>query len=619
MEIEDGPFQRRITLRRGRRSEQRRGELRPGPAHGRASARPEAACGQRRQSCSAGGGRPERFRTRRHRRREGHRDPDGPAGPAAEGDGRLPAIDDAARDRAGALDQARRRRRLRRPDAGTGHGRERRGRGARLGRSLRRRHRRDRPQADPRTRRNAADPGPGAPADQARAADRRRPVPDRRVRGDAGRDRGDQGARGTDAQRPEPVRADHRGRPVSPGGAPDRGRERRRPECALAPRRLDDAPEDRREAGPARHHRRRGAAARHLAHPQPRARGDRARLEDPVPGPVGDGEGSARVLPPPAAEGDPGRARRGGRPAGRSERAPRAARGAGAARGRPQGGRARALAARQAAAGRGRVRRHPHLPRLDPDAAVEQGDRGQPRPRPGAQSPRRGPLRPRQGQGPDHRVPRRLEAEGRRLRSDPLLRRAARRRQDLTRPVDRADARAEVRAHLRRRCPRRGRGPRASAHIHRRDARDDHPGPARRRVDEPGLPDRRDRQAGRRLARRPCERDARGARPGAELDVPRPLPRPTVRPLEGAVHLHRESAGDDPRTAARPDGRDPALGLYRGREGRDREALPAAETARGQRPEAEAGQAPGRQHPSRHPRVHARGGRSGTSSGGSAT
>ena len=58
---------------------------------------------------------------------------------------------------------------------------------------------------------------------------------------------------------------------------------------------------------------------------------------------------------------------------------------------------------------------------------------------------RRGPLRPRQGEGPDRRVPRRLEAEGRRLGADPLLRRPARRRQDVARPVDRARARPQVR------------------------------------------------------------------------------------------------------------------------------------------------------------------------------
>ena len=47
----------------------------------------------------------------------------------------------------------------------------------------------------------------------------------------------------------------------------------------------------------------------------------------------------------------------------------------------------------------------------------------------------------------------------------------------------------------------------------------------------------------------PGERDARGARPRAELDLPRPLPRPAVRPLEGALHLHREPARDDPAAA----------------------------------------------------------------------
>ena len=90
----------------------------------------------------------------------------------------------------------------------------------------------------------------GAAADQARAA---RPTTSRTSIGEFAEVPDEieetEGARGTDAQRPEPLRADHRGRPVPPGGAPDRGRERRRPERALAPRRLDDAPEDRREAG----------------------------------------------------------------------------------------------------------------------------------------------------------------------------------------------------------------------------------------------------------------------------------------------------------------------------------------------------------------------------------
>ena len=97
----------------------------------------------------------------------------------------------------------------------------------------------------------------------------------------------------------------------------------------------------------------------------------------------------------------------------------------------------RARAAREAPARGRRVRRHPHLSRLDHLAALERADHGRPRPRPRPPDPRRGPLRPREGEGADHRVPRRLEAEERPLRPDPLLRRAAGRRQDLARALDR--------------------------------------------------------------------------------------------------------------------------------------------------------------------------------------
>ena len=59
----------------------------------------------------------------------------------------------------------------------------------------------------------------------------------------------------------------------------------------------------------------------------------------------------------------------------------------------------RARTARAAAVGGGRVRRHPHVPRLDRDAAVGRDDRGQPRPGARARGARRGPLRPREGEG----------------------------------------------------------------------------------------------------------------------------------------------------------------------------------------------------------------------------
>ena len=80
--------------------------------------------------------------------------------------------------------------------------------------------------------------------------------------------------------------------------------------------------------------------------------------------------GPARVLPAPAAEGDPGGARRGRRAAGRGARAARADRGGRAARARPQAGRARAGALRAAAAAVGGARRDPHLPRVDRHAAL---------------------------------------------------------------------------------------------------------------------------------------------------------------------------------------------------------------------------------------------------------
>ena len=88
-----------------------------------------------------------------------------------------------------------------------------------------------------------------------------------------------------------------------------------------------------------------------------------------------------------------------------------------------------------------------------------------------------------------------------------------------------ARAGAQVRAHLGRRHARRGGDPRPPPHLHRRDAGRDRARAARRGRQQPGVHDRRDRQDGRRLPRRPGVGDARGARPGAERRLPRPLPR----------------------------------------------------------------------------------------------
>ena len=63
--------------------------------------------------------------------------------------------------------------------------------------------------------------------------------------------------------------------------------------------------------------------------------------------------------------------------------------------------------------------------------------------------PRRRPLRPGEDQDADHRVPRRAQARAERQGADPVLRRPARRRQDLARPIDRrAMGRTFVRASL---------------------------------------------------------------------------------------------------------------------------------------------------------------------------
>ena len=169
---------------------------------------------------------------------------------------------------------------------------------------------------------------------------------------------------------------------------------------------------------------------------------------------------------------------------------------------RSQAGRPRAGAARAPAARDGRVRRGAHLPGVDRVAAVGQLHRGQPRSDARARGARRGPLRHRAGQGPDPRVPGRAQAQAGRARrrySASWGRRAwARPRSG----VDRARARAAVRAHQRRRRARRGRDPRPPANLHRRDARRDHPRDARRRRQQPAADDRRDRQDGRRLPRR---------------------------------------------------------------------------------------------------------------------
>ena len=135
--------------------------------------------------------------------------------------------------------------------------------------------------------------------------------------------------------------------------------------------------------------------------------------QDPERGPVRDGQDPARVLPAPAAQGDPGGAGRGRRDAGRDRRAARSvSRRPSCPRRRDKQARRELDRLAKLPAGRRRVRRDPHLPRLDPVACPgtstteDNLDIGHAR-----GDPRRGPLRPREGQGPDPRVPGRAEAQ----------------------------------------------------------------------------------------------------------------------------------------------------------------------------------------------------------------
>ena len=182
----------------------------------------------------------------------------------------------------------------------------------------------------------------------------------------------------------------------------------------------------------------------------------------------------------------------------------------------------------------GRNRDHPDLPRLDDGPAVGQPLGGLEGHRTGPQDPRRGPLRHREGQGAHPRVPGGARPEEEPEGPDPLLRRAAGRRQDLARPLDRrARSTASSCASRSAACATRPRsaatGAPTSAPCPAASSR------ASTRPDlEPRLHARRDRQDRRRLPRRPVLRPARGARPGAELLLPRPLPRRALRPLEAS-------------------------------------------------------------------------------------
>src|SRR5438093_1627505 len=120
---------------------------------------------------------------------------------------------------------------------------------------------------------------------------------------------------------------------------------------------------------------------------------------------------------------------------------------------------------------------------------------------------------------------------------------------EVDREVERPGDGPAVRAHLAGRRPGRGRHPRPSPHLRRRDAGPHHPGDEAGRSQEPRVPARRSRQAGRLVPGRPGGGAAGSARSGAERLVYRSLPRGAVRPVGGAVRRDRELAAVHPRAA----------------------------------------------------------------------
>ena len=99
------------------------------------------------------------------------------------------------------------------------------------------------------------------------------------------------------------------------------------------------------------------------------------------------------------------------------------------------------------------------------------------------------------------------------------------------RPLDRPRHRPRVRAPVAGRRARRGRDPRPPPHLHRLAAGQDRHQPEEGRDLQPAVPARRDRQARPGFPRRPGLGAARGARSGAEQQVPGPLSGARLRPV----------------------------------------------------------------------------------------
>src|SRR5713226_847312 len=128
-----------------------------------------------------------------------------------------------------------------------------------------------------------------------------------------------------------------------------------------------------------------------------------------------------------------------------------------------------------------------HLPRLAGESALGCFHRGQPGYPPRAPGARRRSLRSRKDQRAHPRIPGGAQAQEGHQGTHPVLRRASGHGQDFARQIDRARTRAQVRAPVARRNPRRGRNSRPSPDLHRIAAGPHHPGDAQRGLQQPAL------------------------------------------------------------------------------------------------------------------------------------